>query len=53
MCRWREVFTVKELFGESRVLVLDGNPVKTCKECGAIVAEPAKHVDWHNKVADL
>lgn len=45
-----EDFTTEELFPRvDKPLNVDGDPCGICRECGAIVSNPVKHVSWHNK----
>jgi len=43
-------FTTEELFPRvDEPLNVDGDPCGICRECGAVVSNPVKHVTWHNK----
>jgi len=43
-------FTTEELFPRvDNPLNVDGDPCGICRECGAVVSNPVKHVTWHNK----
>jgi hypothetical protein len=46
-------FTPEQLFGNQLGDRQNGALIKVCRECGCLSASDTKHVEWHNKVADL